>query len=151
MIKDEAYLKNEKMLNTLIFFNQDLHLPSRTIMMTSDPYDGESYLSADQVSNTIRSLHLMEQESTEEITILMSSFGGDAYTGFAVYDAISNSKCHITIKVLGHCMSMGTIVLQAADQRLAFPNATFMIPSNCREPKLKNFALKTITLILKRL
>jgi ATP-dependent protease ClpP protease subunit len=57
----------------------------------------------------------------------MNNIGGDEYHGFAICDLIKACKSHVTIKVLGHAMSMGSIILQAADQRIMAPNARQMI------------------------
>jgi ATP-dependent protease ClpP protease subunit len=57
----------------------------------------------------------------------MNNPGGDWYHGMAIYDAIKYSSCECTIKVYGHAMSMGSIILQAADHRIMMPNSRFMI------------------------
>lgn len=64
--------------------------------------------------------------NSEAIVIHMFTSGGDCDAGFAIYDCIKTSKCHITIVCHGCCMSMGTVILQAADERISMPNCTFM-------------------------
>jgi ATP-dependent protease ClpP protease subunit len=75
----------------------------------------------------IKNLHMLEVVNKEPITIIMNNIGGDEFDGMAIYDAIRASECQVTIKVSGNAMSMGSIILQAADVRLMYPHAKFMI------------------------
>jgi ATP-dependent protease ClpP protease subunit len=75
----------------------------------------------------IKGMHALEVKNKKPITILMNNPGGDWYHGMAIYDAIKCSQCHCTIRVYGHAMSMGSIILQAADRRIMMPNSRFMI------------------------
>lgn len=107
-----------------------VYIPTRHIYMGSEHSDSElgeggcDYLMAERV---IKNLHILESINKEPITILMNNIGGDEYHGFAMYDAIKLCESHITIKVLGHAMSMGSIILQAADERLMAPTSRQMI------------------------
>lgn len=74
----------------------------------------------------IKNLTVMEAIG-QPITVLMHNFGGEVYSGFAIYDAIRNCKVPIQIIVVGAAMSMGSIILQAADKRIMTPNARIMI------------------------
>ena len=56
----------------------------------------------------------------------MHSIGGEWSDGMVIFDAISMSKCFVTIIVYGQAESMSSIILQAADRRLITPNAYFM-------------------------
>ena len=107
------------------FFDNDLHLETRTIFISDQP-DGEGVdtLMAEKI---IKSLHLLSNLSNEPIRIILNSKGGGWYDGMACYDAIKACPCHITIEVIGACMSMATILLQAADFRVVYPNTTFMV------------------------
>jgi len=69
----------------------------------------------------------LNQLSTKPITIHMNNLGGDWYHGMAIYDAIKTSKAYITMVVWGSAMSMGSIILQAADERFMAPNSILMI------------------------
>jgi ATP-dependent Clp endopeptidase proteolytic subunit ClpP len=113
------------------WFDHNLDLASRTIYMGSLGYSyegGESGVDHLMSEYFIKGMHLLEsRKSDDEIRILMNNPGGDWYHGMAIYDAIRNSKCHCTIKVYGHAMSMGSIILQAADHRIMMPNSRFMI------------------------
>ena len=57
----------------------------------------------------------------------MNSIGGEWSDGMAIYDAISLSKCYVTIIVYGQAESMSSIILQAADEKIITPNSYFMI------------------------
>jgi ATP-dependent Clp protease protease subunit len=109
-------------------YDYDLYIPSRTIYMgsVSSDEDGESGVDAIMAERVIKALHLLDQKN-EPITIIMNNPGGDYYHGMAIYDAIKACQSHVTIKVFGYGMSMGALILQAADTRVIAPNAKVMI------------------------
>jgi ATP-dependent Clp endopeptidase proteolytic subunit ClpP len=88
--------------------------------------DGDSGVDAIMAERVIKALHLLDQKD-EPITIIMNNPGGDWFHGMAIYDAIKACQSHITIKVYGMAMSMGGVILQAADKRIMMPNAKFMM------------------------
>lgn len=102
---------------------------NRTIYMGSiQNEDGnESGVDAFMAESIIKSIYLLENQNTDNITILMNNPGGDFFHGLAIYDAIKAAKSHCTITVYGHAMSMGSLILQAADHRIMMPNSRFMI------------------------
>jgi ATP-dependent protease ClpP protease subunit len=78
----------------------------------------------------IKALHILDSvgpNGDKPINVVMNHSGGSVYEGMAIYDAITNAKNHITVKVFGHAASMGAIILQAADDRLLSENAILMI------------------------
>jgi ATP-dependent Clp protease protease subunit len=76
----------------------------------------------------IKALHLLiAADSTKEIRIIMNSSGGNWTDGMAIYNAIKACPVHVTIEVYGSCMSMATVILQAADERVLHPDTTFMV------------------------
>ena len=77
----------------------------------------------------IKNLCILESLSLDPITIHLNTSGGDVIQGMAIYDAILNSKCHITIKVFGECSSIGSVIFQAADERVLYPSASVMFHS----------------------
>lgn len=97
-----------------------LYIPTRTIFMF-----GETEV--DMTSEVIKNLHILENLNLEPITIIMSNVGGDEIEGMGLYDAIKACKSHVTIIVQGHAMSMGSIILQAADTRIMSANSKFMM------------------------
>tara|TARA_R100000152_G_C6781339_1_gene215646 strand:+ start:246 stop:881 length:636 start_codon:yes stop_codon:yes gene_type:complete len=75
----------------------------------------------------LKNLRSMQLKSHDPITIHMHSIGGEWADGMAMYDAISMSKCYITIIAYGQVESMSSIIYQAADARWITPNAHFMV------------------------
>lgn len=117
------------------FMDNGIYLPTRTIYMGSSYYleDDESGVDFDMAERVIKAIHILDNQNNDAkqgnspITILMNNVGGDIYHGLAIYDAIANCKNHVTVKVYGHAMSMGSWILQAADQRIMSKNSKIMI------------------------
>jgi len=111
------------------FHDYKLYLPTRTIFMGSEniEIDSESGCDAAMAERTIKNLHILENLNQEPITIQMNNIGGDVNHGLAIYDAIKSCQSHVKIVVFGHAMSMGSIILQAAKERIMAPNASQMI------------------------
>ena len=102
---------------------------NRTIYLGSIPNSEniESGVDAFMAESLIKSMYLLETQNHEPITILMNNPGGDFFHGLAIYDCIKGAKSHCTIKTYGYAMSMGSMILQAADHRIMTPNSKFMI------------------------
>jgi len=100
-------------------FDHSIYVPTRTIILRShiDEKAADLFLKGMAVLST----------SSEPIHITMNCEGGDVYHGLAIYDAIHTSKSHVTVTAFGHCMSMGSLILQAADERLLSPTSTLML------------------------
>lgn len=131
------------------FFEHNVDISSRTIYMGSmevDGDDGETGTDYRMAEYVIKGLHVLDSQAEngdKPITILMNNPGGDEYHGLAIFDAIQACKNYVYIKVFGHAMSMGSIILQAADERVMSPNARIMIhygtPPGCGDDHAKNF------------
>jgi len=115
------------------FFEYGIDVNTRTLFMGSMETDmdgDESGTDASMAEYVIKGLHILDNYSKSEdkpITILMNNLGGYVTHGMAIYDAIRACQNHVTIVVLGQAMSMGGIILQAADKRVMAPNAKLMI------------------------
>lgn len=115
------------------FYDYDVHPETRTVYLGSVEHtieQGESGTDGAMVERLIKALHILDSSAPngdQPITIIMNNPGGDKYHGVAIFDAIKACKNHITIKVFGHAMSMGSIILQAADRRIFSPNSKIMI------------------------
>ena len=111
------------------FHDYSLYIPQRTIYIGSEYSDseGESGVDAIMASRVIKSFTILDTLSADPITILLNNPGGEVNHGLAIYDVIKASKAHVTIKVIGQAMSMGSIILQAADDRIMSENASQMI------------------------
>ena len=117
------------------FMDNDIYLPTRTIYMGSNGYDegGESGVDFVMAERMVKTLHILDnfdvasRSGDKPIHIMMNNVGGEVTHGMAIYDAIEGCKNHVTIKVYGHAMSMGSIILQAADRRVMTKNSRIMI------------------------
>lgn len=91
----------------------------------------------------VRALLKMSEINKNPIEIYLSSYGGDAYSGLAIYDAIRACECEVRILAKGKIMSAGSIIFLAGDVRLAAPSTRFMIHSisGGSEGKLKDMAV----------
>lgn len=113
-------------------FDYGIYVPTRTIYMGSSVSDeGEDQgVNAFMAEMVIKGLHILDSAAPngdKEITIIMNNPGGDEYDGMAIYDAIKACVNHVKIIAYGHAMSMGGIILQAADERIMSPNSRFMM------------------------
>ena len=114
------------------FFQYNIDIRTRTLYMgsASDSEGDESGTDYEMAQYVIKGLHILESQTTnadKPITIIMNNVGGNEYHGLGIYDAILCCKNHVTIRVFGHAMSMGGIILQAADERIMAPNSRFMM------------------------
>ena len=111
------------------FHDYSLYIPQRTLFMGSEQHvsDEESGTDTKMAERQIKNLLILDTTSQDPIIIIMNNIGGDVNHGLAIYDAIKSCKSHVTIKVFGQAMSMGSIILQAADERIMAPNAVQMI------------------------
>lgn len=111
------------------FHDYKLYIPTRTIYMGSESYDGDGEGGVDglMAERFVKNITLLDNASQEPITVIMNNIGGDEYHGFAMYDAIKCCRSQVIVKVFGHAMSMGSIILQAADVRIMAPTSRQMI------------------------
>lgn len=112
------------------FFDYNLFVPTRTLYIGNDD---ETEVNFEMARNAIKSLHVLDSISSEPITVLLNTFGGCWYNGMGIYDAVQNSRSHVDAYVIGSAMSMGSIILQAADKRWIYPNATLMVHDGSEE------------------
>lgn len=112
------------------FHDYSIYLPTRTIYMGSEQFDiteGESGTDGQMAERIIKNLHLLDNISDDPIKIIMNNLGGDEYACFAMIDAIKQCRSHVEITAMGHAMSAGSLILQAADKRVMGPLAVQMI------------------------
>src|SRR5690606_32257406 len=112
------------------FHDYSLYIPKRIIYVGSETHDiesGESGTDGAMAERVIKNISILEGISSDPINIIMNNVGGDEYHGFAIYDIIKVCKSYVTIQIFGHAMSMGSIILQAADERVMAPNSRQMI------------------------
>lgn len=107
------------------WYDYGLNLETRTLYLG----DGAEGAVDHEVSKgVIKAFHLFNTIATEKpVSIILNSFGGCWYNGMAIFDIIQQSVPHVDIYGVGSVMSMGSIIMQAADARWMYPNAVFMI------------------------
>ena len=106
------------------FFDYDVLLDSRTILIADSSDDGVDNAMANRF---LKAMVILEQSNKNPIRVILKSLGGCIYNGAAMFDSIKNSPCHVTIEVYGCAMSMGAVILQAADERIMQPSALLML------------------------
>lgn len=106
--------------NIQLLFERNLHIPTRTISLIGD-------ITRDSAESTIKGLHILGSISSDPITIILNSDGGEVNQGLAIMDMIRRQQSHITIDVYGEACSMASIILQAADTRRMAPTARLMM------------------------
>jgi len=74
----------------------------------------------------IKNLHILQNESSQPITIFLKSCGGDWLEGISIYQAIKYSPNYITILNYTSARSMSSIIFLAGDRRIMMPYSTFM-------------------------
>jgi ATP-dependent Clp endopeptidase proteolytic subunit ClpP len=111
------------------FFDYSIDISSKTLYIgsASGDDDGESGVDHKMAERVIKGLHMLDRKVENGLTIIMNNPGGDWYHGMAIYDAIKACQNHVTIKVFGYAMSMGSVILQAADERILAPHAKLML------------------------
>jgi ATP-dependent Clp protease protease subunit len=115
----EAEQKLEAAMN---FIASGVDLASRRIEARGEVSDGMAcYIT--------RALLKLTEMSDEPIQLYLSSPGGDAYEGLAIYDSIRACPCDVNIIVSGKIMSAAFVILLAGDQRVAAKHTTFMMHS----------------------
>lgn len=121
--------KNPKDL-PLMWFDTNLDIDSRTIYIGSVNASldmEESGVDNFMAESVIKAIHVLQNISDEPITFIMNNPGGSWYHGMAIFDAIKSTPCVTIVKAYGHAMSMGSIIMQAADYRIMMPNTKMMI------------------------
>jgi ATP-dependent Clp protease protease subunit len=74
-------------------------------------------------------LYLEAEDPDADIRLYVNSPGGDAYAGFAIYDAMQFVKPDVQTYCVGMAMSAGALILAsgAAGKRFVLPNSKVMI------------------------
>ena len=97
-------------------------LKTRTILL-------EGEVDKDLAEKVIRQLLLLESISSDPITILIDSPGGDVYAGFSIFDMIRFVEAPVRIVGLGLVASAAALILLAAPKarRFGLPNSAYLI------------------------
>jgi ATP-dependent Clp protease protease subunit len=95
-------------------------------------YDFLGVIDERSVEACIQNLSRWKRQSTQRITVRISSPGGQVISGLALYDFFEGLKVagiELRIVVLGMAASMASVLLQAGSvgQRVLGPNARYMV------------------------
>jgi ATP-dependent Clp endopeptidase proteolytic subunit ClpP len=83
----------------------------------------------DEVQDLIKNLFSMASNSTEDISIVINTYGGDVYEMFGIYDAIKfvqSTGTKVNTIGIGKIMSSGVLLLAAGSKRSIGNNSTIM-------------------------
>jgi ATP-dependent Clp protease protease subunit len=105
------------------WFDYSVYAPKRLIYIG----DGDDEVNANVHELAVKGLTFLDSWSDAPITIYLNSKGGDWYSGMGIYDTIKSLRSHVTMIVTGSAMSMGSLILQAADLRVMSPYSVMMI------------------------
>jgi len=87
-------------------------------------------IDSETVGTAIKGIQLMMMKSTTDpITVFINSFGGCPYSSFGLYDVLRSLPCMVKTVNIGCCMSGGSMVFLAGDERYCYENAVFMFHS----------------------
>tara|TARA_R110000868_G_scaffold44306_3_gene148123 strand:+ start:1652 stop:2212 length:561 start_codon:yes stop_codon:yes gene_type:complete len=100
--------------------DRGVSLATRTIVL-------EGEVDAAMTMRLFKNMNILQQRtSSNPMTIVINSEGGDVQQALAMYDLIQASDVHITTVALGDCMSSACIILQAGDLRKSYASSTVM-------------------------
>lgn len=102
----------------------------RELLLSGDVEEGNII----SLIKEIRDINNFDDEQEKEkkeyerkpITLIVNTYGGSVYDGFALVAAMDLSKTPIHTVCLGKAMSMGFIIFAAGHKRFAHPFATLM-------------------------
>ena len=111
------------------YFDYNIFPAKRILFLGSCSYqDGvESGVDHDMFAYFLKGLTYLDSTAEEPIVVHMNTDGGDVSHGMAIYDAIRACRSHVSFVVWGSAMSMGCVILQAADTRYVSRDCVLMI------------------------
>jgi ATP-dependent Clp protease protease subunit len=102
-------------------FEYGIYIPTKTIITVGDTDE-------EVADNLLKGLHVLDNTNQDRpITIHLNNMGGDEYHGLAIFDSIRACTSKIIIIGKGNVCSMGSVIFQAADERIMAPNAKQLI------------------------
>lgn len=111
------------------FYSNGIFPGSRTLYLGANNGSEEDYIEGALTSKMIKGLHLLDIDYNKiiPISVIVNTGGGCAYNSLAIYDAIRACQNNVVTIGIGKVMSGGAIVLQAGDERVMYPNCTFLM------------------------
>lgn len=111
------------------YFDYHIFPAKRILFLGSISYqDGvESGVDHDMFAYFLKGLTYLDSTAEKPIIVHMNTDGGDMSHGMAIYNAIRACRSHVSIVAWGSAMSMGSVILQAADTRYVSRDCVLMI------------------------
>lgn len=81
----------------------------------------------EKARQVVKNIRLLDFMNDKDITMLLSTEGGDVHWGMQIFDAIKECNSRVIIHAVGPCWSMGSVILQAGDVTKISSSATVMI------------------------
>ena len=97
----------------------------RYLMVVSGNFDDELY----QKTTELLSLFLSKRDNYSGITIFITSLGGSAHIGLALYDLLKSINTSIYTVALGECTSSATLLFSLGEKRFIGKNTVCLIHS----------------------
>lgn len=70
---------------------------------------------------------LQSAGDVDTITVYLNTVGGSFYDGLPIYNTLKQHKARVTVKVMGYALSIGSVIMLAADTVEAAENSLIMI------------------------
>jgi ATP-dependent Clp protease protease subunit len=86
----------------------------------------DAMLNPHHASFLCKCLHIL-RKARKNAYIYLQSYGGDWYSGVAIFDAIRQYEGKVTMHVRGCAFSMGSVILQEAHHRVMDKNSVIMM------------------------
>lgn len=114
--------------NIDLLLDHGLDLDNRSIWLGNAIKDeaDESGIDHNLMERFVRSMSVLNRANNQPITVYLMTEGGDEFAGAGMYDCIKASKSPVDVIVIGKCMSMGVVILQAARTRIMMENSVLM-------------------------
>lgn len=105
-------------------FHRGIDFSSRKIYLFND-------VNTKNISTIIKAIKLFESTSKQPIHLYVSSFGGDQYEMFALYDIIKSCQCDIYTYGIGKVMSAAVLLVASGQKgyRHSYANTFYMVHS----------------------
>jgi ATP-dependent Clp protease protease subunit len=119
---------NERLLHELVDAVKDIVRKEQADRLRDIYLVGD--IDKDTAKAVIERLRELANDSSKPITLYVNSAGGNVTDGLAIHDAVRHlvvKGIEVNIVVQGMAYSMGSVVLQAATRRYAFPHSWIMI------------------------
>jgi ATP-dependent protease ClpP protease subunit len=105
-----------------------LHIPTRTVFLEGgyDEEGNELGVGFSMAQRTIKNLRMLDHAADAPITLVINTEGGCTLNGMGIFDAVRACRSPVKGLVIGNAQSMGCVILQACDERVATRYSTIM-------------------------